>query len=44
MLSVLGKKWTEIKIDERLVDKYAQKYNFSKTISKINLMKKIFFI
>ena len=40
MLSVLGKKWTEIKIDERLVDKYAQKYNFSKTISKILVQNK----
>ena len=35
MLSVSGRDWQEIKIDDRKVEKYSQKYNLSNFISKL---------
>ena len=35
MLSVSRRDWQEIKIDDRKVEKYSQKYNLSNFISKL---------
>ena len=35
MISVTGRKWQENKIDNRLIDKIQQEYNYPRILSKL---------
>ena len=35
MISVSGRKWQEIKVDNKLVEKFQQDHNFSKIVSQL---------
>ena len=43
MISVSGKKWEQKKIDQNLVDKLKQDYNFSDILSRLIVSRKFIY-
>ena len=41
MISISGKKWTEIKVNKNLVEKLKQDFNFSEIVSRLIVSRKI---